>query len=137
VFFTKEDYLKALKNMRYEKEITLKPKAKHRIILWFRNDLRVHDSGIINWAMNQKTEVGHKEVIPVYCFDPRLFNKGVKEFDTQRSAGIVKTKFQLETVNELRANLNVLGSDLFVAHEKPEVFLKSLLAPDMINTIVY
>ena len=49
-FLTKEDYLKELKALRYEKEMTLKPKSKHRIILWFRNDLRTHDSGIINWA---------------------------------------------------------------------------------------
>ena len=51
-FFTKEDYLKALKAMRYEKEMSLATKKKHRVILWFRNDLRVHDSAIINWAMS-------------------------------------------------------------------------------------
>ena len=92
-FFTKEDYMKALKSMRYEKTMTLKPKMKHRIILWFRNDLRTHDSGILNWAISQKSEVEHKECLPVYCFDPRLYNDPVPKFSANRKAGIHKTRF--------------------------------------------
>ena len=40
-------------------------------------------------------------------------------------------------MKELRESLKALGNDLFVAHEKPEVFLKKLIAPGMVNTIVY
>jgi deoxyribodipyrimidine photo-lyase len=41
-----------------------------RIIVWFRNDLRVTDHEALTKAVQQG-----KEVIPVYCFDPRMFEK--------------------------------------------------------------
>lgn len=39
-------------------------------IVWFRNDLRVHDNEVLLQA-SQSSET----VIPVYCFDPRHFEK--------------------------------------------------------------
>ena len=45
----------------------------HRIILWFRNDIRLHDNAIIDWVLKQPA-VQYKEVLPVFCFDPRYYN---------------------------------------------------------------
>lgn len=42
-----------------------------RIIVWLRNDLRVHDNYALNFAMNY---MGKKEVLVVYCFDPRYYD---------------------------------------------------------------
>ena len=72
-----------------------------RIILWFRNDLRLHDNYIINYAMNMKSS--NKEIIPVYCFDPRIFNSTTK-YNT-RKTGIVRANFILQSVLNLRNNL--------------------------------
>ena len=47
-----------------------------RIILWFRNDLRLHDNYIIQWALNfGKVQNINKEILPMYCFDPRLYKE--------------------------------------------------------------
>ena len=59
------------------------------------------------------------------------------KFANERKAGIFKTRFQLETVKELRESLAKLGSNLLVAHAKPEAFLQKLVSQDMINTVVY
>jgi hypothetical protein len=40
------------------------------VILWFRSDLRLHD----NEALVRAVEASDA-VIPVYCFDPRIFGK--------------------------------------------------------------
>ena len=55
----------------------------------------------------------------------------------ERKAGIIRTRFQLETVKELRESLAMLGSNLLVAHAKPETFLQKLVSHDMVNTVVY
>lgn len=108
----------------------------HRVILWFRNDLRIHDNAILNWAINQK-KVAHIEFLPVFCFDPRFYDDAVPKFAMERKSGIIRTRFQLETVKELRESLAKLGSNLLVAHAKPETFLQKLVSQDMVNTVVY
>ena len=50
-----------------------KENCPNRIIVWLRNDLRLHDNYALNWAVNQAKSV-NSEIIPVYCFDPRYFN---------------------------------------------------------------
>ena len=57
----------------------------HRIIVWFRNDLRVHDNYLLRAATNTVTRSNLKnkasegnhvrtEVLPVFCFDPRFYD---------------------------------------------------------------
>jgi len=51
-------------------------KKMNRVILWLRNDLRMHDNYVFNWAMQTQLKSGQaKEIIPVFCFDPRIYNK--------------------------------------------------------------
>jgi deoxyribodipyrimidine photo-lyase len=41
----------------------------NRFIVWFRNDLRIHDNEVISKIANYAAS---KEVLPIYCFDPRV-----------------------------------------------------------------
>ena len=54
-----------------------------------------------------------------------------------RKTGIIRTRFQLETVEQFRRDLEALGSNLLVTHDKPENFLKNLIEPDVMYTIAY
>ena len=43
-----------------------------RIIIWLRNDLRMKD----NYAFYEAIKTpGSKEIIPMFCFDPRIYDK--------------------------------------------------------------
>ncbi len=58
---------------------TLENSKMHRVILWFRNDLRIHDNAVLNWAIKQP-KCKQTEIIPVFCFDPRFYDKKVKTY---------------------------------------------------------
>ncbi|NEQ53083.1 MAG: cryptochrome DASH, partial [Leptolyngbya sp. SIO3F4] len=83
-----------------------------RILLWFRNDLRLHDHEPLHRALEQNAEI-----IPVYCFDPRQF--GQTSFGFPKT-GSYRAQFLLECVADLRASFQAKGSDLVVRHGKPE-----------------
>ena len=72
----------------------------NRIILWLRNDLRVHDNAVLAWAM--RNSHANSQVLPVFCFDPRFFTKSVPEVMMARKAGIHRTRFFLESVADMR-----------------------------------
>lgn len=109
----------------------------HRVILWFRNDLRVHDNPVLHWAATQPA-CKCKEVLPVFCFDPRFYDKVCKTY-SMKKCGLLRTKFHLETVAEFRQKLTSLGSGLLVAHEKPEDFISQLISQEKgrRTTVVY
>jgi len=73
--------------------LELQKDGKHRVILWFRNDLRIHDNAVLNWAINQKQKVASKEFIPVFCFDPRFYDDAVPKYCMDRKTGIIRTRF--------------------------------------------
>lgn len=104
-----------------------------RIILWLRNDLRMVDNYAMNWAIQYAKP--KKEIIPVYCFDPRTF-KNHTDYET-RKTGLVRARFQIESVLDLRQSLKQVGSELVLSCEKPETFLPKLFSKDMENIIVY
>lgn len=83
-----------------------------RVIVWFKNDLRLHDHAALFSACKDSSEV-----IPVYCFDPRQF--GEVELGIQKT-GPFRAKFLIEAVDNLRANLKKLGGNLVVRIGKPE-----------------
>merc|ERR1719223_840152 len=107
----------------------------HRIIVWFRNDLRVHDNYILKTAMNtvERSNLKNKaggakvttEVLPVFCFDPRFYD-AMTPFGTKK-CGFNRTRFILESVANLRKNLQAVGSDLIVSHEPVESFIPKLV----------
>ncbi|CAH0996615.1 Cryptochrome DASH [Emticicia aquatica] len=89
------------------------------IIFWFRNDLRLHD----NEALIEATKAGN--VIPVYIFDERQFLNTPLGF---KRTGAFRTKFLIESVENLRTNLQSIGSDLIIKIGKPEEILTKMAA---------
>ncbi|KAI3506614.1 hypothetical protein L1887_21174 [Cichorium endivia] len=88
-------------------------------IVWFRNDLRVNDNESLTSANNESISV-----LPVYCFDPRDFGKSSSGFD---KTGPHRASFLIESVSDLRKNLQARGSDLIVRIGKPETILAELV----------
>ncbi len=87
-----------------------KPK---RIVIWFRLDLRIHDNEALDYAIERCDEV-----IPVFVFDERLFSG-----DTSygfRKTDKFRTKFIIESVEDLRKSFEKLGTSLVVRVGKPE-----------------
>ena len=87
-------------------------------LVWFRNDLRLHDNVVLHEAI-QKSQ----QVYPVYCFDPRQFAE--TEIGEPKT-GPFYANFLLESVAELRHNLQKLGSDLIVRQGIPENVISQL-----------
>jgi deoxyribodipyrimidine photo-lyase len=88
------------------------------IIVWYRNDLRVHDHEPL-WKASQKTT----NVFPVYIFDPRQFEELSIGFS---KTGWLRTQFLIESVQNLRKNLQSISSGLIVRIGKPEEILPRL-----------
>ncbi|WP_111684063.1 DASH family cryptochrome [Winogradskyella tangerina] len=81
-------------------------------LVWFRNDLRTVDNAVLAAAVNNSDKV-----IAAYCFDPRQFetNKyGFKKTEKYRA------KFLIETIHDLKDQLEKLNIDLLVYHDLPE-----------------
>lgn len=86
---------------------------KRRAIVWFRQDLRLHDNEALLEALKMADEV-----IPVYVFDERIF-LGKTSYGFPKT-GKYRAKFILESVHDLRESLRKLGSSLIVRVGKPE-----------------
>lgn len=82
-------------------------------IIWFRNDLRLHDNEAITKAILKADKV-----LPVYIFDDRQF-RGKTNFGFQK-CGKFRTKFIIEAVSDLRERLRKVGSELIIRVGKPE-----------------
>ncbi len=87
-----------------------------RAIVWFRNDLRLHDNEALTEALRSADEI-----IPVYIFDERTF-KGKTRFGFPKT-GAHRAQFIIESVVDLRAQLQYKGNDLYVRVGKPEDIL--------------
>ncbi|MFE3846882.1 DASH family cryptochrome [Flavobacterium sp. LB3P45] len=102
---------------------------KQKGLVWFRNDLRVHDNESLTNAIRQ-----NDSVLAVYCFDPRHFEKmnfGFKKTEKFRA------KFLIESVSKLKQNLEKLNISLLVYHQKPEDVISEIVAKNEINSIYF
>ncbi|HIK16667.1 MAG TPA: DASH family cryptochrome [Leptolyngbyaceae cyanobacterium M33_DOE_097] len=99
------------------------------ILIWYRNDLRVHDHEPLHQALKQRSRV-----VPVYCFDPRQF--GETRFGFPKT-GAFRSQFLLESVADLRQSLQALGSDLVIRQGKPEQVLLELAQQLHASAIYY
>lgn len=95
-----------------------------RLILWFRNDLRLHDNAALSYAQSFAKH-NQVEIVPVFVFDPRFFTQNVPEYGIQK-CGPHRLKFTIEAVQNLRQNLRKIGSNLLVSDLKAELFLKQI-----------
>lgn len=93
--------------------------TKRRAIVWFRQDLRLHDNVALTEAINSALEV-----IPVFVFDDRLFQEAtITGFPR---TGPHRLRFILESVSELRKRLHGLGGKLIVRMGRTEDILFSI-----------
>jgi deoxyribodipyrimidine photo-lyase len=99
-----------------------------RILVWLRNDLRLHDHEALYKAF-QHTEA----VFPVYCIDNSVFETTPLGFAKTDS---LRANFLLESLRDLRNSLRKIGSDLIVCIGKPEEQL-SILAEKLQITHCY
>ena len=83
-----------------------------QLVVWFRNDLRLHDHEALSKALKRSPQV-----LPVYVFDPRMFKKLPLGFHKTNAR---RAQFLIESVADLRASLRQLGSELIVRVGKPE-----------------
>ncbi len=102
-------------------------KTEKYSIVWFRNDLRIADNAVLAKASKQADRV-----IGLYCFDPRHFEKnrfGFKKIEKYR------TGFLIESVHNLRAQLDALNIDLLVYHDLPENVIPKICEANQITDI--
>ena len=100
---------------------------KQKGLVWFRNDLRVNDNESLTKAMTE-----NETVIAVYCFDPRNFEEtkfGFKKTEKFR------VKFLIETVAELKQNLEKINITLLVYNQKPEDCINKICTDFNIHTV--
>ncbi|PRQ28086.1 putative deoxyribodipyrimidine photo-lyase [Rosa chinensis] len=88
-------------------------------IVWFRNDLRVLDNEAL-----YKAWLSSREVLPVYCIDPRLF--GSTYYFGFPKTGALRAQFLVESLFDLKKNLTKRGLNLLIQYGKPEEVLPSL-----------
>lgn len=92
--------------------------SARRSIVWFRNDLRVHDHQPLIEAIKKSDAV-----IPVFCIDPRW--QEISKYGT-RKMGIHRTQFLLECIDDLKETLISLGGDLLIKIGRPEEIIPEL-----------
>ena len=90
-----------------------------RGLVWFKNDLRLHDNEALTRA-NQECE----ELIYCYCIEKSNFEN--KEFDF-RKAGVVRFKFLEQAILDLQQNLAALNAHLVIGENSPLHTLPELI----------
>ena len=95
------------------------PKKQNKIsLVWFKNDLRVNDNQSLSKAIAES-----ENVVATYIFDPRQFQEtkyGFKKTEKFRA------QFLIETVQDLKQNLEALNIPLFVYFDYTETCIAEL-----------
>jgi deoxyribodipyrimidine photo-lyase len=90
-----------------------------KILVWFRNDLRLHDNEMLVEAIAKSDSI-----LPVYILDRRSF--GETKYGTLKT-GNIRAQFILESVLGLRNALKQIGGNLLIAEGKPEDIIPQLV----------
>lgn len=90
-----------------------------KILVWFRNDLRLHDNEMLVEAIAKSDSI-----LPVYFFDPRYAEATA---DGGTKTGMIRSKFLIESVAALREALIKIGGNLLVISGKPEDHIPALV----------
>lgn len=105
----------------------MQEKQNNNVLIWFRNNLRVYDNASLYDALKS-----NKNIIAVYCFDPRHYETtsfGFKKTEKFRA------KFLIETITDLRLQLSKLNITLFVYNSKPETCIPNIVSKYNIDAI--
>lgn len=103
--------------------------SEKTILVWFRNDLRIHDNEILLEAARKADKI-----LPVYCFDPYYFSVAA---DGTPKTGALRTRFLVESVADLRKNLQALGGDLIIRIGDPAEVLPQLAEQYAVNEVYH
>jgi deoxyribodipyrimidine photo-lyase len=96
-------------------------------LIWFRNDLRVQDNNSLFLACKKSGKV-----VGVYFFDPRQFE--ITKYGFKKTERF-RTKFLLETIEDLKKNLASHNISLLIFHDKPENVFPKLIEDYDISTV--
>jgi deoxyribodipyrimidine photo-lyase len=94
------------------------------IIVWFRNDLRVHDHPALASAADNATHI-----VPVFIFNEKLLHGS--------HSGSNRNRFLLESLEDLKRSLKKAGADLVVRAGKPETILPELITQSKATAVYY
>jgi len=103
--------------------------SERTILVWFRNDLRIHDNEILLEAVRKADKV-----LPVYCFDPFYFRKNPSG---NPKTGSLRAWFLLESVADLRKNLRNIGGELIIRIGNPAEILPQLAEQYHVNEVYH
>lgn len=90
-----------------------------KILVWFRNDLRLHDNEMLVEAIAKSDSI-----LPVYIFDPEVADPlTVMDYH----AAPCRLRFLIESVAALRKSFQAFGGDLLVMSGKPDLIINTLV----------
>lgn len=103
--------------------------SERTILVWFRNDLRIHDNEILLEAVRKA-----EKILPVYCFDPFYFKQNASG---NPKTGNIRARFLIESVANLRKNLQGIGGELVVRIGNPAEVLPQLAEEYQVNEVYH
>ena len=96
-------------------------------LVWFRNDLRVDDHNGLKLALNNSNRV-----VGFYCFNPKVFSENKLGF---KKTDVFRTKFLIETVDNLKENLKKNNISLIIKIGDPVEELSNVITQHNISNI--
>ena len=96
-------------------------------LVWFRNDLRVDDHNGLKLALDNSNKV-----VGFYCFNPKLFSENKLGF---KKTDVFRTKFLIETVDNLKENLKKNNISLIIKIGDPVEELSNVITEQNISNI--
>lgn len=103
--------------------------SERTILVWFRNDLRIHDNEILFEATRKADKV-----LPVYVFDPFYFHA---DDSGNHKTGNLRARFLLESVADLRKHLRALGGELIIRFGDPAEVIPALANEYRVNEVYH
>jgi deoxyribodipyrimidine photo-lyase len=100
-----------------------------KILVWFRNDLRLHDNEMLVEAIAKSDSI-----LPVYFFDPRYAEEAA---GGGPKTGEIRNRFLVESVAALRKALIAIGGNLLVISGKPEDHIPALVEQYEISEVYH
>ncbi|MDC8006180.1 DASH family cryptochrome [Aureisphaera galaxeae] len=100
---------------------------ENKAIVWYRNHLRTIDNEVLYRACKE-----HDKVVAVYCFSPTLYEGTLFGF---RKVEKFRAQFIIQSVRQLKQELEDLNIDLLVYHELPSQIIPKVCADHHINAL--
>ena len=103
----------------FTQNFSLELMKSKKILVWFRNDLRLHDNEMLVEAIAKSDSI-----LPVYFFNPDYADQST---DEETIAGNNRAGFLIESVAALRESLRKIGGNLLIIKGRPEEHMPLLV----------